>query len=559
MVETRDETDATARSASRSTSRRRPTGPRARKGPAAADAGHVCNVAFCPIGLALTAVQPLKPDVVEHLLLAGREFFLAAKALMDVRADELSKDGARPRSRRSTSGDGESQPDSQAVGIDVGGTKTAAARVDRDGSCWRIETLRHPGRRRRRDARDDREAARAVITPTSGGGHRRGGSRGVGDRRAGVRAQPRVAAGAARRVPRDRTRSPGRRGQRQHRRRVGRVPLRRGPRLHGPAVRRRRHRDRRRDRDGRQAVPRRARVRGRDRPHRDGAGRPAVRLREPRMLGAVASGQAVVAPRGPRVAARSRLDAHDGQRGRSVARDGRDGHPGGARRRRGLGRHPRGGRPLARGGDRRPREHPGSRDRADGGGCRRGRRPGARAGESVVSRHGRGRGDAPRRADRRGGARERRRCGGRGGAGPGARPREAGVSLPVFTADPSRPLAVAARAEELGFDGVFSPDHFFPPVFYPPAGPIAPRSSRSRRSPPRRRGIPRCTSGRSSRGSRSARPGSWRSRRRRSIRSAGQGDPGARHGRRRIEARARDVRLPVPPRGAIAWRCWRRP
>ena len=59
----------------------------------AADAGHVCNVAFCPIGLALTAVQPLKPDVVEHLLVAGREFFLAAKALMDARADDLTKDG----------------------------------------------------------------------------------------------------------------------------------------------------------------------------------------------------------------------------------------------------------------------------------------------------------------------------------------------------------------------------------------------------------------------------------------------------------------------------------
>jgi alkanesulfonate monooxygenase SsuD/methylene tetrahydromethanopterin reductase-like flavin-dependent oxidoreductase (luciferase family) len=49
-----------------------------------------------------------------------------------------------------------------------------------------------------------------------------------------------------------------------------------------------------------------------------------------------------------------------------------------------------------------------------------------------------------------------------------------GVSLPVFTADPSRPLAVAARAAALGFDGVFSPDHFFPPVLYPPSGPDRP-------------------------------------------------------------------------------------
>lgn len=72
-------------------------GPSARAssaGPeAAAETGHVCNVAFCPIGLALTAVQPLKPEVVEHLLVAGREFFLAAKALLEVRAEDLAKDG----------------------------------------------------------------------------------------------------------------------------------------------------------------------------------------------------------------------------------------------------------------------------------------------------------------------------------------------------------------------------------------------------------------------------------------------------------------------------------
>jgi alkanesulfonate monooxygenase SsuD/methylene tetrahydromethanopterin reductase-like flavin-dependent oxidoreductase (luciferase family) len=49
-----------------------------------------------------------------------------------------------------------------------------------------------------------------------------------------------------------------------------------------------------------------------------------------------------------------------------------------------------------------------------------------------------------------------------------------GISLPVFTADPSRPLAVAARAAAAGFDGVFAPDHLFPPVFYPPSGPDRP-------------------------------------------------------------------------------------
>lgn len=63
---------------------------------ATAEAGHVCNVAFCPIGLALTAVQPMKPDVIEHLLAAGRELFLAATAVLDARAAELRPDGASP-------------------------------------------------------------------------------------------------------------------------------------------------------------------------------------------------------------------------------------------------------------------------------------------------------------------------------------------------------------------------------------------------------------------------------------------------------------------------------
>jgi alkanesulfonate monooxygenase SsuD/methylene tetrahydromethanopterin reductase-like flavin-dependent oxidoreductase (luciferase family) len=49
-----------------------------------------------------------------------------------------------------------------------------------------------------------------------------------------------------------------------------------------------------------------------------------------------------------------------------------------------------------------------------------------------------------------------------------------GVSLPVFTDDPARPLGVAARAHALRVDGVFSPDHLFPPVFYPPSGPDRP-------------------------------------------------------------------------------------
>jgi hypothetical protein len=48
----------------------------------------VCTVGFCPICLAVTAVQPLKPEAVEHLLNAGREFLLAMTAVLGARADE---------------------------------------------------------------------------------------------------------------------------------------------------------------------------------------------------------------------------------------------------------------------------------------------------------------------------------------------------------------------------------------------------------------------------------------------------------------------------------------
>lgn len=38
-----------------------------------------------------------------------------------------------------------------------------------------------------------------------------------------------------------------------------------------------------------------------------------------------------------------------------------------------------------------------------------------------------------------------------------------GLSLPMFTADAERPLAAAARAARAGYEGVFAPDHLFPP------------------------------------------------------------------------------------------------
>jgi hypothetical protein len=58
----------------------------------------VCTVAFCPICMAVTAGQGARPDVFEHLLAAAREFFLAARAVIDVRGDHVS---GRPSHERS--------------------------------------------------------------------------------------------------------------------------------------------------------------------------------------------------------------------------------------------------------------------------------------------------------------------------------------------------------------------------------------------------------------------------------------------------------------------------
>ena len=78
--------DAAADEAPRATASEPEPEPEA---PRASAAQHVCNVAFCPIGLAISTVQPLRPDAVEHLLVAGRELFLAMRTIVDARADQF--------------------------------------------------------------------------------------------------------------------------------------------------------------------------------------------------------------------------------------------------------------------------------------------------------------------------------------------------------------------------------------------------------------------------------------------------------------------------------------
>jgi hypothetical protein len=55
----------------------------------AAPPSHVCSVAFCPIGMALTGIQGAGPEVLDHLLSAAREFLLAARAVIDARAADF--------------------------------------------------------------------------------------------------------------------------------------------------------------------------------------------------------------------------------------------------------------------------------------------------------------------------------------------------------------------------------------------------------------------------------------------------------------------------------------
>lgn len=59
----------------------------------------VCTVAFCPICMAVTAAQGAAPDAMEHLLNAAREFLLAARAMIDARADDLERSTGRTSRR----------------------------------------------------------------------------------------------------------------------------------------------------------------------------------------------------------------------------------------------------------------------------------------------------------------------------------------------------------------------------------------------------------------------------------------------------------------------------
>jgi hypothetical protein len=61
------------------------------KQPAAPETDHVCPVGFCPVGMFLTATGRARPEAVEHLVAAGREFMLALSSVMSARAEDLAR------------------------------------------------------------------------------------------------------------------------------------------------------------------------------------------------------------------------------------------------------------------------------------------------------------------------------------------------------------------------------------------------------------------------------------------------------------------------------------
>jgi hypothetical protein len=73
----------------------------------AAAAGQAPECQFCPFCAGLAALREARPEAVEHLVKAGAELLLAARALLDGADRQAGRPapGRRPRSRRAAPGD----------------------------------------------------------------------------------------------------------------------------------------------------------------------------------------------------------------------------------------------------------------------------------------------------------------------------------------------------------------------------------------------------------------------------------------------------------------------
>lgn len=50
-----------------------------------------CPVALCPVCMTVTALGEVRPELVEHLLAAGREVLLAMRTVIDARLEETER------------------------------------------------------------------------------------------------------------------------------------------------------------------------------------------------------------------------------------------------------------------------------------------------------------------------------------------------------------------------------------------------------------------------------------------------------------------------------------
>jgi hypothetical protein len=72
----------------------------------AAAAGQAPQCQFCPFCAGLAALREARPEAVEHLVKAGAELLLAARALLERAAEPAGRPApGRPRSRRAAAGD----------------------------------------------------------------------------------------------------------------------------------------------------------------------------------------------------------------------------------------------------------------------------------------------------------------------------------------------------------------------------------------------------------------------------------------------------------------------
>ena len=71
----------------------------------AGSAGQAPECQFCPFCAGLAALREARPEAVEHLVKAGAELLLAARALLDGAAEPAAGPGPRRRPRPAGPGD----------------------------------------------------------------------------------------------------------------------------------------------------------------------------------------------------------------------------------------------------------------------------------------------------------------------------------------------------------------------------------------------------------------------------------------------------------------------